>query len=87
MPGDYGLSELSAITKQGEYYDEAQYIIKNRLSLLDFDCWTYIEECLDMKVPYSVYSDMDSMVEDVLLDYAPKEIVTLYHSYKEGRGK
>jgi len=86
-PGKYGLSELSELTADDEYYREAQYIIKNRLSLLDFDCWTYIEECLGMKVPYCVYSEMDSMVDDVILTYPKKEIVTLYKATKLGGGE
>lgn len=81
MPGKYGLSELSEITENDAYYEEAQYIIKNRLSLLDFDCWTYIEKCLGMKVHYSVYSELDSMAEETLLDYDPQEIVELYLSW------
>ena len=78
MLGKYGYEELLAINPGEPHHTEAQFCIKNQKSLIDFDCWVYVEECLGFQVSYDIYAKIDDLAEYVLLEYYSDEIKELY---------
>ena len=55
-------------------YKKAQYILKNRKSLLDFDCWVHICELLGFDISYDDYARVDAGFDCDLLDLAKSDV-------------
>ena len=55
--------------KEGEpHYKAAMYVKEHGLSLLDFDCWTHLEDLLGFEISYDDYCKADSTIEGDLLE-------------------
>lgn len=53
---------LGEFTPEDKHYDKAQYCLKNRMSLIDFDEWCYICEVLNRDIPFDDVSLMNKYV-------------------------
>ena len=62
------LEEQLNIKECEPHYKAAMYVKEHGLSLLDFDCWTHLEDLLGFEISYDDYCKADSTIEGDLLE-------------------
>ena len=49
-----------------KYGNELIYCWENKKNILDFDCWTWIEELLNKKISYDEYIKIEDRIDEIL---------------------
>lgn len=72
----YLMQQLS-LPENHPNYEKARYILKNRKSLLDFDCWVHICELLGFDISYEDYMRVDAGFDGDLLELGKSDIAEI----------
>lgn len=70
---EYLMQQLS-LPENHPNYEKARYILKNRKSLLDFDCWVHICELLGFDISYEDYMRVDAGLDGDLLELDKSDV-------------